>query len=155
MKMFRITLIALLAMSLHVMGVSGNSNIPVNELTTEWQLGQEIDGVMIYFKRVECHDVNNGIFKENILVKMVNTTERALRLEWDMEFWYDGECRTCDPAVDTEYHYVVNLKAGDVVEGTCAVDSSRELKYYIRFLNYPHVAKLSDYQLANLRVSPN
>jgi len=145
----------LLTLSLSVSGMARSLSVDVNQLTTEWTLSQDVDGVLIYFKRAECNDQVNGIFKENVLVKIVNTTDRNLKLAWDMEFWYGEECRTCDPANDKEYHYVLDLKAGEAVEGSCSRETPRELKYYIRFLNYDHIAKLTRFELGNLGVMPN
>ncbi|MBE0640562.1 MAG: hypothetical protein IH599_00920 [Bacteroidales bacterium] len=151
--MIRIAFIMLLSISFSAFGAGNSLGIAVNDLTTEWTLAKEVNGVMIYFKRAECNDHVNGIFKEQVLVRMVNTTGRDLRMEWDMEFWYGEDCRTCDPANDREYHYVLDIKGGEMLEGLCGPETPRELKYYIRFLNYPHIAQLSRFELANLNVN--
>lgn len=152
--MTRIAFILLLAVSFSAFGSGNTLGVAVNDLSTEWTLAKDVNGVMIYFKRVECNDHTNGIFKEHVMVRMVNTTDRDLRMEWDMEFWFGEECRTCDPANAREYHYTLDLKGGEMLEGECGTETPRELKYYIRFLNYPHIAQLSRFELANLSVNP-
>lgn len=153
MKIMRTFLIAVLAIGLQSFSLSAAEHIPVDELTADWQLDQTVDGVQVYLKKVECKDEKNGIFKEIIMVKLVNTTQQDIKLEWDMEFWYDGECHTCDPAVDGEYKYVVDLAPGEALEGNCTPESLIQLRWYVRFLNYDHIPKLSAYEMANLKVS--
>jgi len=154
MSMFRTLIMMILAFSFQAAGLQASGNIPVGELTTEWQLDREVNGLQIYLKRSECRDQVNGIFIEAVLVRFVNTTSTNLKAAWDMEFWYDGQCRTCDPSADAEYRYTVDIPAGAVVEGNCAKDCPRELKYHIRFLNYDHIAKLTQYEMRGLTVSP-
>lgn len=149
--MKRITTLLLIAgLSLPMLFAGGN--IPIEELTGEWQLDREESGVLIYLKRIECHDNQNGIHQEVILTKLVNTTQVKLSVEWDMELWYDGQCRTCAPEAEEEYHYVVELDAGETVMGNCDKRCPIQLRYFIRFLNYEDVASLSNYEMANLKV---
>ena len=157
MKSNRIFMLAWIFTVIALMGIqegmaNPGNHLPITSLTTEWQLDREVDGIQIYAKRVECHDHMNGIFKEFVMLKFVNTTSQNLRLNWEMELWYDGKCLTCGLA-SQEYHYSLDLEAGSSLEGSCDKQSPREVKLHLRLLNYAHVPKLTQYNLANLQVS--
>jgi hypothetical protein len=136
-----------------LVSLQAQDKLPLETLTTEWQLDKVVDGVQIYLKKVDCNDEANGIFQEMILVRFVNTTQKNLRLSWDMLLWYDGKCTTCE-STDGEYHYVVALEAGGIKEGICTAGSPGELRFFVRFLNYDHIPVMTQYRMADFTVKP-
>lgn len=154
MKMQKLLPILLIAFAFQCSQVYAFEPIPVDKLTSEWQFDREIDGVQIFLKKVECNDEVNGIFQEMILLQFVNTTQKDLNLRWDMEFWFNNDCYTCDPSQDKEYSYSLDLDAGAIREGVCASTTPNELRFFVRFLNYDHIPVLTRYALDNFTVTP-
>lgn len=128
--------------------------LAISTIGTEWVLLQDIQGIQIYGKRTECNDIMNGMYKEFVLLRIVNTMEVNFRIEWDMQLWYDEKCRTCGLANNAEYHYMIEVAGGEAREGNCSLNSPRELTLFLRFLNYEHIAKLTKFNFANLKVNP-
>jgi hypothetical protein len=149
----KLTLSILLAFTTLLL-VQAQEHLPLSELTSEWKLDMEKEGVQVFLKKVDCNDEANGIFQEVMLLQFVNTTSTDLRLSWDMELWYNGECYTCDPSQDKENHRTLMLDAGSVREGICDNTSPIELRQFVRFLNYDHIPVLTRYALDNFTVSP-
>ncbi|MFH2140778.1 MAG: hypothetical protein ABIJ97_00040 [Bacteroidota bacterium] len=116
----------------------------------DWKLYETINGIEIYYKSEECHDLKKGMHKEFVLLKFVNTTEENLVIKWDNYLWYDGNCLTC--IEDAEYKFSVQLSAKESREGGCEYESELSLKLFSRFLNYSDKPELTMFELANLKV---
>jgi hypothetical protein len=131
-----------------------NEGTPVSQVTAEWILIKDMNGLQVFAKKTECNDFSNGLYREFVLLKFVNTTAMNLRAEWQMELWYNDECLTCGQLKSEEYHYTLDVAAGEAREGSCSLDSPREVSLFLRYLNYPHIAKLTKFNFANLAVNP-
>lgn len=127
---------------------------------SEWTLFKEVDGVEIYQKSTNCHDLSQGYHRRHILLRFVNTTDQDLKITWFDELWYDGNCLTCVEPEDPEHFQEVELAAGETVEGSCALDSERALKVFETFLTpegeklQDDVAELSQFDLHRLTIEP-
>jgi len=142
-------------MSISVLASNNSKNeFPDNKKdlnSSEWQLYQENTGVQIYYKSVECNDEQNGIHQQYIVLKFVNTTYINLKLAWNTHLWIDGKCRTCKDTFG-EYDFELYLKGGESIEGNC--NSSKELAFFSKFLNYTDKSELTNFELAEFFVSP-
>ena len=119
----------------------------------EWQLYSEKNGMKIYYKYTECHNDMEGSHKEYILFKFVNTTEVKLKAEWERRIWYDGKCMNCN-STSPEYHYSIEIKAGESIEACCDTGSLRALKICSRILNYKDMPVVTRFEFENLNVNP-
>jgi hypothetical protein len=122
-----------------------------NLSATEWQLYKEYTGVQIYYRSLECHDVHNGIHQQVIILKFVNTTDTDLDLTWNAKLWFNGVCINCENT-DDEHTFRLALKGGESLVGSC--NSPSELQIFSKFLNHESKTQLTNFELADLSISP-
>ena len=129
-------------------------NIIIAQQTTnekyDWELYKEIQGVEIYTKIQECHNIKYDTHKECYLLKFVNTTQSEVQISWKPNLWYNDICRTCDINSD-EYNYTLLISANESIEGNCDINNQK-LKIFRRFLNYRDKSELTKYELVNIEV---
>ncbi|MFO8054915.1 MAG: hypothetical protein R6U19_07130 [Bacteroidales bacterium] len=138
----------------------GLSLTSVQAQDADWSLYKEADGVEIYQKSTNCHDPSEGYHRRHVLLKFVNTTDQDVEVSWFTELWYNGECNTCHEPESPEYYFSVELQAGETKEGTCDIDEGKTLKIFETTINedgerpQKDIAKLTDFSLNNIQVSP-
>lgn len=134
---------------------SGISVVVTNDnIKTEWQLVQSVEGALFYVKKADCTWPQDGIYQEMILIKVVNTTEYDLVISWDILQWYDGTLWTRLPVRPENKHQLV-LKGGEMLEGTCERTSQyySSLTVFSRFLNYEDKPEMTKFELSNINIS--
>lgn len=125
---------------------------PMIERSTDWVLYQKKDGVEQYYKFQECNIPEEGFYREYVLIKLVNTTDKVVRVEWDIVSWYGNKCANAN--VDNpEYHRSVILQPLQTVEGTCDLRFGKKLVIFSNFLNYKIDDYLTHFELRNFKVS--
>jgi hypothetical protein len=124
-----------------------------NQKESDWKLYTEINGVQFYTKTVDCNDVQNGIYKELVLIKITNTTAYKFEVKWKNELWYDNKCVTCN-SNSKEYKNSLVLEEDQTKEGDCINLSERGLNLFSKFLNYNDQSKLTKYNLVDIVVNP-
>ncbi|MFO8054794.1 MAG: hypothetical protein R6U19_06480 [Bacteroidales bacterium] len=138
----------------------GLSLSSVQAQDADWSLYKEADGVEIYQKSTNCHDPSEGYHRRHVLLKFVNTTDQDVRVSWFTELWYNGECNTCHEPENPEYYFSVELQAGETKEGRCDLAQGKTLKIFETTINedgerpQQDIAKLTDFSLNNIQVSP-
>lgn len=148
---FLIILVALFS----VFVIAGNDNNQIGKeiKNTEWKLLSEKNGVQIYFKYENCNDEVNDIHQENVVLKVVNTTNQNITIEWDTELWYNDNCRTCNMK-NGENHNKIQLNAGETKIGSCEKRHQlRELVIFSKFTKYENKVNLTKFQLNNIVVN--
>lgn len=120
----------------------------------DWTLYKEVNGIQIFQKPTECHDVANGLHQEIILLKFVNTTPRDMEMTWTLEAWYDGKCLTCNDQDNPEYQFSQNIKGGESVSGTCDINEGRTLRIFKGFLDKENTSTLTKFELKNIQANP-
>ena len=136
---------------------SGFANMPFNKgevekyRGTEWKLYKEVDGLQIFFKFEERHDLKHGIHKEYLLIRFNNTTNNNLEINWKDEIWYDEKCVSCQSS-NNEFNKKITINSGQSFEGDCNANILPELKIHSKFLNYD-LEELTNYEMTDLKVS--
>lgn len=102
----------------------------------------------IEYKRTDCA-VNSGLDKQYFLIKITNKTQSDISLNWEMELFYNGDCKTC--GID-EYKWDYTVGPLTSVEGECAVGAENKLRLFSKFIdaNYSSDAELTGFQFSNL-----
>jgi len=134
---------------------ANNSVVVTNDnIKTEWQHVQSVEGVLFYVKKADCNWPQDGIYQEMILIKVVNTTEYDLSISWDILQWYDGTLWTRLPVRPENKHQFV-LKGGEMLEGTCERTNLyySSLTVFSRFLNYEDKPEMTKFELSNINIS--
>ncbi len=116
----------------------------------EWKLFTNKDGIQIYFKYEECHDIKNGIHQEEVVLKLVNTTDKNIQISWDLEKWYNDNCKGCD-TFDKENHFSIMINASETKIGSCETRYDfRELIIFSKFLNMENTSTLTKFNIKNI-----
>ena len=80
--------------------------VATSDLTTfDWVTYIENEEVILEIKRSDCY-VNSGLDKQYFLIRVTNKTQNAVNVNWVMELFYNGDCKTC--GID-EYVWEVDL----------------------------------------------
>lgn len=137
------------------LSAQNSSDVNYSDIENEWKLYQEKNGVQVYYKKAERNDEANGIFKEVILLKLVNTTNTKFEIQWKAENWYDGKCWNCDKDTKEQISSLV-LDAGESQEGIAERDTEYpQLRIFSRFLNYDDKPELTKFRFVNFEVNPS
>jgi len=117
----------------------------------EWLLHKESNGIQIFYKYTDCNLPSEGIYKEMVLLKFVNTTQLPLKIRWQREAWYEGKCTSCG---SDEYKFVLEIPAGETIVGDCDIYAPSKLKIFSKFLDLKSNVHLEKFNLDILEVSP-
>lgn len=125
---------------------------PVIERSSDWVLYQRKDGVEQYYKFQECNIPEEGFHREYVLIKLVNTTDKVVQVQWDIVSWYGKQCVNSS-ADHPEYRRNIILQPHQIVEGTCDLRYGKKLAIFSKFLNYKNDDVLTHFELRNFKVS--
>ena len=118
-----------------------------------WQPLNSKDGVEIYYKYEDCIDSKNGINQEQVILKVVNTTNNNIMLSWDLEKWHEEICDGCDPN-GKDNHFTIKLKAGETIIGGCETRLlHKELIIFSMFLDKENSHLLSQFHIKNMVIN--
>jgi hypothetical protein len=133
--------------------VSVSQNVQI-ERHFFWSEYVEKEGVLFEYKFEECNIPSEGFFREYVLVRLTNSNNYDVVVDWDIVKWYGLSCVNCDYS-NKEQHRSVSLKAGFVLEGSCALDEFPKMKMFSKFLNFDAPdSELTNFQLENIEVKP-
>jgi hypothetical protein len=119
----------------------------------DWVTYAESQDVKVEIKRTDCR-VNSGLDKQYFLVKITNKTQSSVSVNWEMELFYNGSCKTC--GID-EYLWQIDLGPNGIAEGDCQVGSLNKLRLFSKFIdaNYSSNDELTGFQFKNLTIETN
>lgn len=109
--------------------------------------------VKLELKRTDCQ-LNSGLDKQYFLVRITNKTQNDVSVNWEMDLFYNGDCKTCGIG---EYQWQIDLAPQGVAEGDCANGSENKLRMFSKFIdaNYSSNDELTGFQFKNLTVETN
>jgi len=124
--------------------------IPVSKNidVSSWQTYVETPKIKIEYIKVDC-DPDSGMDFRGIMFRFTNLTSNEVDLNWHIELFYDGTCRTCG---FDEYDRSLTLGPNEVQEGDCNVKTNATLDLFVKFIDaaYSKGAELTSFQLKNL-----
>ncbi|PLW94992.1 MAG: hypothetical protein C0592_01140 [Marinilabiliales bacterium] len=120
----------------------------------QWEFMYEIDGVNFYYKATECHDESQGYHREYVLLKLENTNDYSVVVDYDVEMYFHNECFNCGDKLNSEHHRTAYIEGNSTIEGTCTIGEDKTLKIFSRFLNYDNPkATLTNFKLINKQIT--
>jgi hypothetical protein len=125
------------------------NKIFVKNVTREWLLGDNFEGIQIYFKIIDYDDVNNGIFSEFLLLKFVNNNPLTLKLSYNIDMYYDEILFTNE--MSEEYRYSIVMERGDMLEPSLD-DRNQSNTLFVRYKNYDNLPTLTSFKMKNLKI---
>jgi hypothetical protein len=93
--------------------VFSQSKIPVESITTDWSLFQEVEGVKFYVKK-EVVSSKGRLDIDYVVIKLENTTDKNLTLSYKLVINYDLGCNGCN---SDEYLKTLIIPTNSTIEG--------------------------------------
>ena len=118
---------------------------------SEWKLYKDVEGVKIFFKLEERHDIKRGMHKEYLLIQIQNNSNENLEIKWKDELWYDEKCVNCQSNSE-EFNKSIIINSGLTIMGDCSDNNFPELRIHSKFLNYD-LEELTKYEMSNIQVT--
>lgn len=114
-KMRVLAKVSLLALTFLVWSctVFSQSKIPVESLTTDWSLFQEVKGVKFYAKK-EIFSSPGRLDLDYIVLKLENITNKELKISYNLAVYYNLGCNGCN---SDEYNKTFTVPANSSIEG--------------------------------------
>ena len=112
----------------------------------------EKNGVTINSSQIRCTSLQNGTDNMYISLKVHNSNNYPVSIQFDKKMWYDGACVNCESNSD-EYKVTLTLAANQTIEGFC---DKKDYQLLI-FHSMPSgltTTKLTDFKIENLLVTP-
>lgn len=129
--------------------LGSNKEVDISSVKSDnWQLYSTQDGVEIYYKLMECNDPTNGIYKEIVALKVVNTNSYKVRVQWENQLWYGNNCVTCGQG--KENFFKKELNSQETIESSC--DMYPEINLFVRYTNHEKIQPLTRFELADIKV---
>ena len=139
--------------SFTTVGGGASVEIPANlTITNQWVPLTTQDGIQISYKFSDCHFPKFNWQQRWVLLKMENTTGSTKTVDWDLNLWFNGTCKTCvDP--NGEYHRTIVIDGNQTSEGMCDLNGDSRLNVFVKFNDKANVEELTKFELGNLTVS--
>ncbi len=119
----------------------------------DWTVLTVKDQLTIEYKIESCYP-SIGYDQNKILLRLKNSGDEKITVNWHTLLEYDGECKTC--FYPTEYSYSVNVLPSSTIEGDCSLESQASLTYFSRFIDKNYTGKpvqLTGFELYGLTIS--
>jgi hypothetical protein len=141
--------LACLIFSLYAISQISTNHVSTVEINHfNWTTYVDNQDFSIEYKRTDC-DVNSGYNQQYFFVRITNKTQNEINLNWEMDLFYNDNCRTCGIG---EYQWQYKLDPLQSVEGECTVGAENELRLFSKFVdpNYTNTSELTGFQFSNL-----
>jgi hypothetical protein len=89
------------------------SKIPVESITTDWSLFQEVKGVKFFAKK-EIFSSPGRLDLDYIVIKLENTTNEELNISYNLAVYYNLGCNGCN---SDEYNKTLAIPPHSSIEG--------------------------------------
>ena len=99
---------------------------------SSWLNKFENEKIAVNYKKEACNDVLNGIYKENVLLQLVNKTNEKLEFTFKKELWYNNVCSNCN-SNSKEHIVTVVLNPNENTSASCS--ENKQLSIFSRMLN--------------------
>ena len=114
----------------------------------DWKLYKETDGVQIFNKNQECHDYSNGIHKQLILLKFVNTNPEPVQVNFHKDLYYNDKLAEGE---NSENDVTLYLESSESVEGDCST-GNLDLRIFVSYMQYEPKSILTKFELTDINV---
>lgn len=115
-------------------------------ISKEWSVYKIINGVEISIKMAEYQSQDKNIHQQLYLIKLKNTTNKAVTVSGLKELWFGANCRSCNLTSPNEYEFRTKLNPNQTISGKIESKNS-ELRVFAKDL------KFAEHQLPRLELS--
>lgn len=117
-----------------------------------WQKVYDNNGIEFSYKKVECHDVQNGIHEEYFLIQINNNSGNPVSLKWDYHLWNNDICLNSKESNSDIKFFEAKIAADESIEGSCDNKDQKGLHIFTRFLNYKTANPVTRFTVENVEV---
>ncbi|CAN5355966.1 hypothetical protein BH09BAC1_BH09BAC1_30650 [soil metagenome] len=105
----------------------------------------------IQYRYMDCHRPEDGIHRQEILLRFANLTQKAVTITYHKQISYNNNPANQPSAENT---FTVTLKPGEVLEGSCGLKDKR-LYIFVKMLDGTSQSVLTAFDLVNIKVTQN
>lgn len=116
---------------------------------SDWTNYYEDAAASIDYKYQDCHRPEDGIFKQEIHLRLSNLTQSAVTISYQKKTAYNGKPA---PEPGPENTFTVTLRPGEVLEGDCLL-KNKGLYIFVKMLDGTSKSVLTAFDLVNIKVS--
>ena len=113
---------SLLLVMLFISSQSFGQTLTRAQLSSEWQIIAQQDGVDVYVKEQNCDLNKNGKPVIFSMLKIVNTTNQEKSVSYKYMHQYDQGCDGCGES--SERNFTVNLEPNAQIEESCDIKNA-------------------------------
>ena len=125
------------------------SNVAANDLTQEWSLVSQENGVNIYIRKEFCKVGPQAKLLTYVFYKVENTSASSKDVYFQAGLKYDQECIGCNG--EEENRKAINVPANSSIECDCTFANGL-LSSLITNPNYPDSRKFEAVQLSDIKI---
>lgn len=103
--------------------------------SNDWTVFKEDQGIKFYYKYADC-DFNDMPDAQWVLIKVENTTDRLLLIEWTLHSYFNGVCKLCNNDPNGEARRELKLEPHSSKEGECISSCSKALRIFSKFISF-------------------
>lgn len=125
----------------------------INLQAKDWTVLTVQDQLTIEYKFESCYS-SIGYDQNKLLLRLSNTGNTEMMVNWHALLEYDGECKTC--AYPQEYSYSVSILPNSSITGDCSLEANIALRYFSRFIDKNYTGKptnLTGFELFGLTIT--
>ncbi|MFH0894005.1 MAG: hypothetical protein V2A54_06185 [Bacteroidota bacterium] len=119
---------------------------------TEWTKYCEKEGVNVFYRLSDCNIPEEGIYRQYYMLKFENTNSYKVKVQWNIELWYNNKCETCNDPENIEYKSQLDIPASSTIQGECSTKFKKELKVFSKLLKFPGSKVLTRFELNKISV---
>lgn len=108
-------------------------------------------GISITSSQLRCTSIQNGTDNTYVSLKIQNTNDYSVSIQFDKKMWYDESCVNCTKDSD-EYNVSLTLEPYQTIEGLCDKKNYKLLIFH-SMQNGLTTTKLSDFKIENLKIN--
>ena len=123
----------------------GQSALKGYELTSDWKLITQKDGVQFYVKKQECTVQGAELPYVYTLLKMVNSNATAKTVSYNYAHHFEDGCDGCDE--DSERAFKIEIPANTTLQEDC----SFKLEGFSGFVSNPNHKDGSKFQAVDIK----
>lgn len=117
----------------------------------KWTSLVKNESIEIQTQTLLCDRPDQGTSNEYRYIKVINLTNKKIKVQFDKEIWFNNECHTCGRESE-EYTVTVTLNPKQETAGNCN-DGERALEVFSRMPSGGTTSVLTGFKANNIRVT--
>ena len=120
--------------------------------SNDWTLLKEEQGIKFYYKYADC-DFTDIPDAQWVLLKIENTTDKILFVEWNLYNHFNGVCTLCKNDPNGEAHKELKLAANTSMQGDCISSCPKSLRIFSKFIEFKTEDLLTKFEIKDIIIT--